>query len=287
MTLPPEVRALADEFYRSQQIRARALADAAQTAYRTIGPNDPLWQIWQSEIAGRLTDMVALNQMEAARAADIYMYEQARVQGLDMPDRILPEGFRSPLDELRQWLGTAPAETYYARLHGLSFREAHARGQRTLVRMVGTLTQDAGREATGVALAVTPGLDGYYRKLTTPSCDRCAILAGRYYDMAEAFKRHPACDCVHVPASDLDLSMEFDAEEAVRQGKVMGLSEAERDAILDGEADMNRIVNAKLRHLRTTAMYGYSRVTPADIYREAGSDKDRIRRLMKRHGYIL
>ena len=299
MSLPTRVRTLAEEFYRGQEARARSLSLVAGSAFRSLGPEDPLWEIWETEMRDRLASRISDTQEQSARAAYDYVNAQALTQGYMPMEEVRYEAFKSPWDDLRYWLGTGPAEAYRARMAGLPWGVARERGARVIEQQAHTLTADAGREASGVSLAITPGLDGYYRKLTTPSCDRCAILAGEYYSMEEAFKRHPSCDCVHVPVGEHDDSLAYDAKEAIREGKVgswrtlpdgtrrfeSSLSEAERDAILNEDADMYRIVNAKRHGMRTTDMFG-GRVTPAQIYREAGRDKDKMRRLMRQHGFI-
>src|SRR5690348_18342012 len=47
---------------------------------------------------------------------------------------------------------------------------------------------------TGVQTCALPIL------LNPPSCQRCAILAGRWYRWSQGFLRHPRCDCVNLPA---------------------------------------------------------------------------------------
>lgn len=186
-------------------------------------------------------------------------------------------------------------------------------------RLVASLVQDAGRAAQGVNIASRRGI-GYARVLTTPSCSRCAVLAGRVYRWNASFDRHPGCDCTAVPSSDPRAVAENPAK-LVRDGHVTGLSKADRAAI-DAGADFNQIANAK-RGLQSATIYGrrvqittegttrrglayrslgsrgrdvripgeryarttVARLTPNEIYRQASSQADAIR-LLKRHGYI-
>lgn len=62
-----------------------------------------------------------------------------------------------------------------------------------LDRMVSTLVSDAGRSGMGVATAIRPGVTGHIRYVNSPSCARCAILAGRFYRWSSGFQRHPHC----------------------------------------------------------------------------------------------
>jgi hypothetical protein len=103
---------------------------------------------------------------------------------------------------------------------------------------------DAARTATAAAGAARR-VSGYVRALRAPSCSRCAILAGRWYRYSAGFNRHPHCDCVHVPAeNDLAPELVTDTLAAIRDGKVHGLSRAERQAI-DLGADPSQVVNAR------------------------------------------
>lgn len=294
------VAALADAHYVEQSARVRVAVETAQRVWQEI-PLDALWERWEAEEAARLTDLVLWAQTGAAGAAAAYIGNVAAYQGLTVPAAIVPAAFTSPPDELRYWLTGAPARVSYDLRRGVPGLLAKRRGLSVLTRTVGTLVQDAGREGDSVGMLITPGLDGYYRKLRPPSCDRCAILAGRYYDQKAAFLRHDNCDCVHVPVADHDeFEPEFDPEEMVRRNLIgywrtlpdgsrrweSHLSQAEREAILSGEADMNRIVNAKRAGMRTTRMHGRRKNTPHQLLRKANGDPDRYRALMKAHGYI-
>ncbi len=118
----------------------------------------------------------------------------------------------------------------------------------------------AGADAASVEVAAANAR--YVRVLVPPSCDRCTILAGRVYRSAEAFPRHPRCDCQHWPVGSEDearaAGLILDPEEAFEKGQVGGyrtmpdgsqrfvpsLSKADAQAIRDG-ADMAKVVNAK------------------------------------------
>src|SRR5690606_16892226 len=85
---------------------------------------------------------------------------------------------------------------------GRSLREALAIGQATLDMIVRTQVADAGRVADGVALAARRRAGGYVRMVVGATCDRCIILAGRWYRWNQGFQRHPRCDCIHIPARE-------------------------------------------------------------------------------------
>lgn len=276
---------LAERHYRGQAQRAAKTAKVAQAAWQQI-PLDDLWRAWDGGEALRLADTVARAQRGAAAASADYLGLVSAAQGVDVTNVINPSAFMSPANELPHWLGTAPARVTYDLRRGVPGTIAKQRGLAVLNRMVGTLVQDAGREATGAGIMITPGLNGYYRKLRTPSCSRCAILAGEYYRMEEAFKRHPACDCQHVPVAEVDAyDPEMDPVEMLRRGEVTGISEVARRAILEDGADMYRVVNAQRWGMRTTSMFG-KRVTPHMLYKRVGGDYEAFLYEMFKRGFF-
>lgn len=137
-------------------------------------------------------------------------------------------------------------------------------------RLIATLIQDAGREASGVAIASRPSIEGHIRYLNPPSCSRCTILAGRFYRWSDGFLRHPLCDCVMVatnqePAADLI----DDPREAFDRGLIggyrslpdgtrrfeSGLSVADSKAVADG-ADISQVVNSHRGMSQSTTIKG-------------------------------
>jgi hypothetical protein len=85
--------------------------------------------------------------------------------------------------------------------------------------------------------------------LNPPSCGRCVILAGKTFRQAEAFNRHPGCDCRNVPSSEdtgddarTDPKAYLDGLSADEQDRILG-SKANGQAFRDG-ADMNQLINA-------------------------------------------
>lgn len=105
---------------------------------------------------------------------------------------------------------------------------------------------DAGRLATGVRTAANPFMSGHARFLNPPSCQRCAVLAGRVYRWSTGFRRHPRCDCGMLPVRDEKWARSegfvFDPTENL--DNISDLSRAQRRAILDG-ADISQVVNAQ------------------------------------------
>lgn len=154
-------------------------------------------------------------------------------------------------------------------------------------RLVESVVQDAGRAAESVAVATRDRV-GWVRHLTLPSCERCAVLAGKFYRWSDGFLRHPGCDCTMVPVADNDASMVYDVAELAAQGQITGLSKADIRAINDG-ADFGQVANVKRRAAGLLeaghALTRGGRPTPAGIYRLA-SDQAQAIALLRRYRYI-
>ena len=155
----------------------------------------------------------------------------------------------------------------------------------------------------------------------TPSCSRCVILAGRTYRSATPFRRHPRCDCRHIPVAEDsdDLTTNprtyFRSLPADEQNRVFGVAGAQ--AIRDG-SDIAQVVNAR-KGITTVNAYGTEvvatlegttrsglagqrlgaadpgtpqvpRLMPEEIYRladENGWDRAELLRQLRRFAYLL
>lgn len=205
---------------------------------------------------------------------------------------------------------------------GMAPQEALISGRTALTVIVVTAVADAARQASGVDLAARPGT-GYVRMLNPPSCSRCVILAGKWFRWNEGFKRHPGCDCIHVP-STVKSTAAAEAEGLLTDPYVYfnDLPKAEQDriftasgaqAIRDG-ADIYQVVNSRRGIARggrragrrasdarrawtregTTRRSNYAqmggrarfRLTPEGIYSRAGSREEAVS-LLREYGYIL
>lgn len=132
---------------------------------------------------------------------------------------------------------------------GKSVPQALNDGGLWLAGTVGTILSDTGRIAEALGMYSRPGIGGYIRMLTPPSCSRCAVLAGRFYRFNSGFDRHPRCDCRHIPADEniaghytTDTGAYYDSLTPEGQLKFAG-SKANMQALNDG-ADPAQIVNA-------------------------------------------
>lgn len=164
-----------------------------------------------------------------------------------------------------------------------------------------TQLSDTGRQVVGVSVAATPRT-GWVRMVNPPCCQRCAVLAGRFYRWSSGFKRHPHCDCSMTPSTEADSGK---VAQRIGPGDVKDLTDAQRSAIADG-ADMNQVINAtrgrSVRSLATTegttkrgtaraAMRRAAgtrgpRLTPEAIYKVAAT-RDEAVKLLKAYGYIF
>ncbi|WP_449408008.1 hypothetical protein [Microbacterium maritypicum] len=179
---------------------------------------------------------------------------------------------------------------------GLSAEEGLAIGGRFLTMASLTLLADTRREVFSADIIQRPSVTGYVRMLNPPSCNRCVILAGKWFRWNEGFQRHPKCDCQHIPGAENVVGDErtdpyelFRSLSPAEQERIFGRSEAR--AIREG-ADIYRVVNVSnpKRGLASAAVarrYGApSRFTVDDIYRNAGT-RTRAIQMLRDEGYIL
>lgn len=135
---------------------------------------------------------------------------------------------------------------------GASTQQALDQASAWLAGTVGTILSDTGRIAEALGMYSRPGVKGYVRMLTPPSCSRCAILAGKFYRFNAGFQRHERCDCRHIPATEniagnytTDAGAYFNSLPVEGQLKFAG-SKANMQAIKDG-ADPSQVINAYRR----------------------------------------
>lgn len=121
-------------------------------------------------------------------------------------------------------------------------------GVAALITRTMTVIADSGRVATGLGTAARPHV-GYTRLLVGSSCSRCAVLAGRVYGSMTAFRRHPQCNCRHVPQHRSELARNvvdvrsfFESLSTAEQDSTF--TKAGAQAIRDG-ADPAQVVNAR------------------------------------------
>ncbi len=245
------VEELAREHYAGRLSIARRAARELAALWARVDP-DRIAASWTS-LLGRATAAVGAAQLLAASEADGYVAAALAEQGLevDADGVLIPSALAGVASDGRD-LGTLlaePAVTSLTRLaRGADLASALTAGGVQLDMIVRTQVADAGRVADGVATVVRPRA-GYVRMLSLPSCSRCIVLAGRYYEFNAGFDRHPRCDCVHIPCSEdrgddlrTDPKQAFRSMSAADQDRVF--TKAGAEAIRLG-ADIGQVVNAR------------------------------------------
>jgi hypothetical protein len=295
---------LAQQRRAQQVVLARTAAAVADQTWGLVDPGS-ITASWTA-LLDRPLAATSGAQLLAAQTADHYVALVLAAEGADLEaaGTVAPRmfaGIASDGRELRTLLYEPAIRTLEALQRGVGVERALGVGRLSLDMIVRTQVADAGRAATGTAIAARGG--GYTRQLTPPSCSRCAILAGRWYRWNEGFQRHPRCDCVHVPATkgfsrDLKVSARgyFDSLSQTEQDRVF--TKAGAEAIRDG-ADPAQVVNAR-RGMQTaggrlitsesTSRRGVARrgrLMPEQIYADARGDRDEAVRLLRQHGYLI
>ncbi len=247
----------ATEFYALQQrVNATAAAEIRRL-WRQMGDDFDI--SWQRTGPAILHVLVAA-QEEVARAGLRYVPTVLRETDLaDQPTggpRLNAFVGRAsdgrPLDSLA-YGAVASAKSSVG--EGAPTGTALDQGGNWLDLMVKLQVADTARQVVGVMTASRKNLQGTVRVLNPPSCQRCAILAGRVYKWSTGFQRHPRCDCVNLPVRNSSWAQAegfvLDPMDAYRRGEIRDLTEAQRFAI-DNGADISRVVNAT-RGMSTTA----------------------------------
>lgn len=316
----------ATEFYALQQRVNATTANEIRRLWNGMGDDfDASWRRIGPQILAVLTE--AQNRVALA-ALD---YVPAALAQSGIPDRPIGRlrpgalvGMASDGRSLHSLAYGAVTESKIAVGGGANTSTALASGGNWLDLMTKLQVADAARQAVGVMTAARKNLGGNVRVLNPPSCQRCAILAGRFYRWSQGFQRHPRCDCTMAPCPSAEYAKaEGFLEEpmnAYRRGEINDLTEAQRFAI-DNGADIGQVVNAT-RGMSTTTLRrpvirasspsldpnfkpfvapgmpdllaGVRRapveplrlLTPEGIYRLAAGDRDKAIRLLRLYGYI-
>lgn len=289
----------ATTFYRGLSSLSDGTADRAATIWGGLDPS-ALVKSWAThKIGEQLFIAVSTAQLTAASAGEPYVAASLAAQAVqaDPVGALVPKslaGVASDGRDLDDLLFQPVLTSLHALGEGLPQSEALAAGESALRMIVGTQVTDAGRAGAQAAMTADRRATGYVRMLVLPSCNRCAILAGRTYRWSEGFERHPLCDCVHVPAA-----ADTTAADALRtdpQAYFDSLSPEDQDlyftksgaqAIRDG-ADISRVVNAsrKSRGLTVPGQRKGGRVMPDELYERANGSRNEAVRLLAEYGYI-
>lgn len=285
----------AEEHYSREAQVAYATAEQVDGYWRRVTPQDV--NAWREFMVPAATALAA-GQLVAAREADEYVSRALVEQGADVAPvaRVDPAGFAGMQNgavPLAALLDHPRILALKAIRDGMPARQALAMAGQRLQTYTLTLTQDAGRQAVSAAITARPTV-GWRRMVNPPCCERCAILAGKWFRYNQGFQRHPRCDCTHIPAAeDAPGSIGTDPDALFASGQVRGLRKAEAKAIADG-ADPAQVVNSRRGRSKDgmTTAEGITRrrglpprLTPEAIYKQAGSREDALR-LLEDNGYI-
>lgn len=269
------------ELYRAQQARV------ARTLLLTRGAWDSAGSVAALEgLVPRLTLLLAASMLGAARdgAGSVGAALEETGFGVDPVARVVPEEFARSASDGRPLGSLLMVPVVMARSVGLES------GRVVLDRIVHTQVGDAARAASQVGITVRPGV-GWVRMVNPPSCQDCAVLAGKWFRFNQGFERHKNCDCVHRVAHEAEPPEGY--ADYVPVDQVTDLTEAQRQAIKDG-ADFNRVINAYRRSspaarskMTTTTELGRrgGRLTPDGIY-ERVSSREQALDLLRQYGYV-
>jgi hypothetical protein len=298
MSLPPS----ASELYRSRQRVSLAVLAEVRRLWRQMGPD--FNQSWR-RVGPRIIARLVAGQTVLSRQVEPYM--TGVLDDLELPNEpvgaIVPGAFVgiNPDGNSLAWMSYGAVTT--AKGTQGEFAQKLAAGGKWLDMATVTTLADTQRQAIGAAITARPTLTGWVRMVNPPSCSRCLILAGRFYRWNQGFPRHPACDCIHIPATEnvaddvtTDPNAYFNSISAAEQDRMFGKAGAQ--AIRDG-ADMGQVVNARsgmyttadgARATRTgTSRRGRApgavRLMPEQIYKVART-RDEAIELLARFGFI-
>lgn len=233
------------DLYAAQAQQGAAAVRLARREWRKLASVDDF-----AAIASRLSLIVSAGQLGAARQASqmtadligpgVAEVDPAAFAGVASDGRSLEGLLRSPVVHARTLYGS-----------GLSDADVMKAAESRLAMLVRTQVADAWRGASGVAIAATPNA-GYWRMVKAPCCQRCAVLAGKFFRWNDGFERHPQCDCVHVPAVGAVPPRGY--VDTIAPDGIHDLTEAQRKAIADG-ADPNQVMNAYRHRLKDRESY--------------------------------
>lgn len=238
-----------------------------------------------AQLAATVATYQAIAARLAAAAVELILEEQAIES---VADAVLNPGAFTTAPDVFAGMAAAIEARQRELERELDERQVQARVDAEFERLVASLVQDSARSAESVAVASRPHIS-YVRLLTTPSCSRCAVLAGRLYRWSTGFLRHPGCDCVMLPTTVANPDLVQDPVDLAERGLVTGLSKADMRAIADG-ADMNQVVNIRRRSAgllqsgRVLAREG--RLTPEGIYQRAETRELAVE-LLAANGYFI
>lgn len=267
------------DYQKSQTREQQAATKALLKEWRRMGADfDASWALIAANVSAvMLTAQVRIAAQAVEYIPDV-LEDTGQTRAISASDEVNPRALvgatASGLSVDEALFGSVVVSKLAIR-DGATVAQALKVGADRLTRTAGTIMSDTGRGGERLGMAVRP-VTGYVRMLTPPSCGRCAILAGQHYSSSTAFRRHPKCDCRHIPSTEAmsdDLTTDpkeyFDslptAEElaekypdlTVKMRNEAGIYSQEdvftkggAEAIRNG-ADVSQVINAR-RGMKTT-----------------------------------
>lgn len=288
-----------------------AIGQVAADAWAEVNPNN-IAGSWAAQLPA-MTTVTTGAQLAAARLAEPYVAAAAAyAEAVEtVADALVPSAFAGQASDgraLTSLLYQPAISSLVALQRGADVRTALATGRATLHMMVGTQVADASRFATQVATTPRKKLGGQIRIAVGKSCSRCVVLAGKWYAWNAGFNRHPLCDCVGISARSAEQAginqnpQKVYASMTPAERSAAGWSKADQRAIAEG-ADIGQVTNIH----RKGALYvadgkqytregtaaarrrgdNTPRMTPGQIYREAGDDREKAIALLRQYGYLI
>lgn len=183
----------AEEHYAQQAALAALVARRVGQLWSRVPASDV--NVWRS-LGPQALSLVSAGQLAAATAAGGYVAAALEEQGadIDAEAQVRPAGFVGmPNPEPPADLIDLPRiQVLQAIGQGATAAAALVTAGRRLQTYATTLVQDASRQADSVATFARPRV-GWVRMVNPPCCERCAILAGRWFKGNAGFQRHPRC----------------------------------------------------------------------------------------------
>lgn len=257
----PATTAMKDAYVEQERITAAAVREAA-AIWGNLDPGAFTASWVNDRVGDQLLLTTARAQTLAAYSADAYtdlILAEQEIEA-EAAGRVNPSGLSGVASDGRDLdtlLLHPLIQTTKAQATGMTASEALAMGLNSLVRIIGTQVQDAGRASTAIGVAARPRT-GYVRLVNPGACSRCVILAGRFYRWSAGFDRHPLCGCRNIPSSEdtetltaeSDPMTNFNSLSETEQNRQF--TKAGAEAIRNG-ADISRVVNARRGALGLTA----------------------------------
>lgn len=200
---------------------------------------DASWSVVGPRVFAAVTAAQVAAAQDGAFAVPLALAQQG--QSVAPVARVVPNqlaGVASDGRSLLSLLESSVVEAKRASALGRSPAESLAIGGRHLEMVAHTQVADTARDASSLAITARRRVV-WVRLVNPPCCQRCAVLAGKVFGFNQGFKRHPRCDCTHVPQTEANPHL---TGVTIGPDDVKDLTVRQREAIADG-ADFNRTIN--------------------------------------------